>query len=70
MFSWQLSEIFNNFFSLDFEKKQCYKKRGLDIYRKSNYETFCPKLRQDFSISRSENGLYKVLAVKKNHWKQ
>ena len=46
VFSWQLSEIFKkNFFkerknALFWEKKHCYKKRGLDIYRKSNYATF------------------------------
>ena len=46
VFSWQLSEIFNNNFfkerkkALLWEKKHCYKKRGSDIYRKSNYATF------------------------------
>ena len=46
LFSWQLSEIFNdNFFkerkkALLWEKKHCYKKRGPDIYRKSTYATF------------------------------
>ena len=28
----------------------CYKKRGSDIYQKSNDATFCKKLRQDFCI--------------------
>ena len=46
VFPRQLSEIFsNNFFkgrkiALLWEKKHCYKKRGTDIYRKSNYEIF------------------------------
>ena len=46
MFSWQLSEIFNNNFfkerkkALLWEKKHCYKKRGSHIYCKSNYATF------------------------------
>ena len=46
VFSWQLSEIFNNNFfkerkkALLWEKKHCYKKSGSDIYRKSNYTTF------------------------------
>ena len=46
VFSWQLSEIFNNNFfkerkkALLWEKKHCYKKRGSDIYRKSNYARF------------------------------
>ena len=35
------------------------------IYRKSIYATFYLKLCQDFCILGSENGLYKVLAVKK-----
>ena len=28
----------------------CYKKRGSDIYQKSNHATFCKKLGQDFCI--------------------
>ena len=46
VFSWQLSEIFNNNFfkerkkALLWEKKHCYKKCGSDIYRKSTYATF------------------------------
>ena len=52
------------------KKKHCYKKRGSDIYRKSYYATFYLKLRQDFCISRSENGLYKVFAVKKKKKKK
>ena len=46
VFSRQSSEIFNNNFfkerkkALLWEKKHCYKKRGSDIYRKSNYPTF------------------------------
>ena len=46
VFSWQLSEIFNNNFfkerkkALLWEKKHCYKKRGSGLYRKSNYATF------------------------------
>ena len=45
VFSWQLSEIFNNLFkerkkALLWEKKYCYKKRGSEIYPKSNYATF------------------------------
>ena len=46
VFSWQVSEISKkNFFkerkkALLWEKKHCYKKRGSDIYRKSNYATF------------------------------
>ena len=39
VFPWQLSEIFNNNFFQE-RKKHCYKKRGSDIYRKSNYVTF------------------------------
>ena len=43
---WQLPESFNsNLFkerkiALLWEKKHCYKKRGSDNYRKSNYATF------------------------------
>ena len=46
VFSWQLSEIFNNNFfkekkkALLWEKKHFYKKCGSDIYHKSNYPTF------------------------------
>ena len=46
VFSWQLSEIYNNNSfekrkkALLWEKKHCYKKRGSDICRKSNYATF------------------------------
>ena len=46
VFSWQLSEIFkNNFFkerkkALLWKEKHSYKKRGSDIYRKSNYAVF------------------------------
>ena len=32
------------------KKKHCYKKRGSDIWHKSNYANFCKKLRQDFCI--------------------
>ena len=39
VFSWLLSEIFNNN-SFKEKKKHCYKKRGSDIYRKSNCATF------------------------------
>ena len=46
-------------------KKHCYKKRGSDIYRKSNYATFYRKLREDFYISCRDNGLCKVLSVQK-----
>ena len=52
------------------KKKRFYKKRGSDIYRKFNYATFCFTLRQDFCISGIENGLYKVLLVKKKKNKQ
>ena len=41
----------------NFEKKQCYKKRGADICWKSNCANFYLKLRQDFN----DSGLYKVL---------
>ena len=40
--SLQLSEIFNNEV-FNFEKKDHYKKRGSDIYRKSNDATTSPK---------------------------
>ena len=46
MFSWQLSEIFNNSFFKERkkavlrEKKHCYKQLGSDIYRKSTYASF------------------------------
>ena len=69
MFSWQLSEIFNN----NFLKEQCCKKkkkqknRGSDVYRKSNYATFyltSPRLLY-FSTVHSDNGLCIVLSVGK-----
>ena len=105
VFSWQLSEIFNNNFfkerkkALLCEKKHCYKKRRSDIYRRSNYATFyvtSPILlyfskdlaqfivttgnflcnfakitvfQQGFSTVHSDNRLYIVLSVEKNHWK-
>ena len=46
VFSWQLSEILTTTFlkrekeTLLWEKRRCYKKRGSEIYRKSNYATF------------------------------
>ena len=48
------------------KKKHCYKKCASDIYRQSNYATFYLKLRQDFCISDSDNGLCKGLSVKKS----
>ena len=47
------------------KKHSCKKHGSEDIYRKSNYATFCFTLRQDFCISGIENGLYEVLLVKK-----
>ena len=52
------------------KKHSCKKHGSEDIYRKSNYATFCFTLRQDFCISGIENGLYKVLLVKKKKNKQ
>ena len=46
-------------------KKHCYKKCGSGIYRKSNCATFCFKLCEDFCTLGIENGLYKVLVVKR-----
>ena len=68
MFSWQLSEIFNN----NFLKEQCCKKKkqknhGSDVYRKSKYATFyltSPRLLY-FSTVHSDNGLCIVLSVGK-----
>ena len=46
VFSWQLSEIFNNNFfkerkkTLLWEKKHCCEKRGSEIYGQSNHATF------------------------------
>ena len=55
---------------INFEKKHYYKKRGSDIYRKSNYATFYIKLRQDFCISGcDDNKVYKVLSVEKKSLK-
>ena len=71
VFSWQLSKIFNNDFFKErcYKKKSSYKKRGSDIYRKSNYATFyltSPRFLY-FRTVHSDNGLYIVLSVKKNH---
>ena len=51
------------------KKKQCYKKRGSDVYRKSNYATFyltSPRFLY-FSIVHSNNGLciYRFISWKK-----
>ena len=71
VFSWQLSKIFNNDFFKEhcYKKKSSYKKRGSDIYRKSNYATFyltSPRFLY-FRTVHSDNGLYIVLSVEKNH---
>ena len=50
-------------------KKHCYKKRGSDIYHKFTYATFHHKLQQDYYISESDNGLYKVLPVERKSLK-
>ena len=63
VFSWQLPEIFNN----NLFKEHCYKKRGQDIYRKPNYVTFTLPKFLYFSIVLSDNRLYVVLSVEKNH---
>ena len=50
-------------------KKHYYKKRGSDIYRKSNYATFyqtSPRFLY-FSTVHSDNGLYIVLSVEKSN---
>ena len=39
MFSWQISETFNNKFFKE-KEKHCYRKCGSDIYHKSSYATF------------------------------
>ena len=58
VFSRELFEIFNNKFfneenkALLWEKKHCYKKRGSDIYRKSNYATFFVTLSRFLSFSK------------------
>ena len=71
MVSWQLFEIFSKFFKEHCytKKKQCYKKRGSDVYRKSNYATFyltSPRFLY-FSIVHSNNGLciYRFISWKK-----
>ena len=51
------------------KNKHCHKKRGSDIYRKSNYATFyvnSPRFLY-FSTVHSDNRLYIVLSVEKNH---
>ena len=70
VFSWQLSEIFNNNFfkerkkALLWEKKHCYKKCGSDIYRKSTYATFFvtlprfPLFQQGVSTVYSDNRMF------------
>ena len=58
MFSWQLSKILTTTFC-NFEKKHCYKNRGSDIYRKSNYTTFYLKLYQDFFFQAVTTGYIK-----------
>ena len=51
---------------LTLKKKHYYKKRGSDIYRKSNYATFYIKLRQDFCISGCDDSkVYKDLISRK-----
>ena len=63
VFSWHLSEILTTTF-LKKEKKHCYKKRGSDIYRKSNYASFdltSPRfllLRDVFETSQRSHGKY------------
>ena len=51
VFFWRLKFLTTAFFKhlINFEKKHCYKKRD-QIYQKSNYATFCKKLREDFCI--------------------
>ena len=59
----------NIFFSTLKKALLQYKKRGSDIYRKSNYAAFCLKLRQDFCyksvIKAVTCGLYKILSFGK-----
>ena len=66
---WIVAQIVQMYTTLiNFEKKHYYKKRGSDIYHKSNYAAFYIKLRQDFCISScDDNKVYKVLSVTKNH---
>ena len=64
VFSWQLSEIFNNFFLKSIfkrKKKHCYEKRGTDIYHKSNYAIFTSPRFLYFSTFLSDNGLVSLV---------
>ena len=48
-------------------KKNRCKRRGSDIYGKSNYATFTSPRFLYFSTVLSDNGLYIDLSVEKNH---
>ena len=48
---------------INFKKWHFYKKRESDIYDRSNYATFCFKLRQDFCIAGIKNRLYNKFIV-------